>query len=836
MEGIFGRIECRTKSDSIVMRILRSAMDEAHEKLQSIDGPIQFLHDRSTFYELAAILVEGGLDIVQEEKTDITEDNCNKILSDLTEIKSWLQGRIEDMKQLIVDKDRELTERLENELKLQESMELKEKEILYLHEKLEQPGRGKNDDIFRLKSSVDQQVSNIKQKLEDEKKILGIERRNRKTRVSSPNISFDFLDKERNGSPAFAENAVRPNNQNVLIGKMSLDIDILKETLDRAFGRMESIEVFPLEKQWRCAFEKDVESILVKGFVSDIKQSLDVEPKKKKKTRVGFSSDDDWFELMNEMRNLCCELKGFFTINDVHERGSSTMVRSSSEPLSDITYIDEEEDGEVDGKTHVAKMKKNFESIIRKQVDELNRLKREEGSFSRVGREKGSNGLERRIQDVITSLDSFTKKEQQRSRISKSDASVKRGLEIEIEKLKEERDGLFFRISVMEDTHRLVLRGMSDDFRADREKESHDNNINSGKECDRGFDELFYLESIIKEDVYVVVFHETVKQWNEISVEKALGSLLKEDMYTVFLREMVKAWRSEKDACTLECLIREDIYHSVIIEAVKDSHVSLLQSESLKRIDVQEYTPRSRKFETDKLDSLLKCLEAEEDLMLSANSEIKEHNVNNNLVILNCEEMDERDAIGWLITDDETTFISVSEKLEKALQQLYTSKELLVELEQSLKVSEDLEDNFELEDDGVGHAVRSDSVLAVLVQFQRTLGDVEHMIHENIESKSLRLEVSKREVDTLKEHVALIRKRKLLYKKAFLSRCRNLKLAEAEVDLLGDQVESLLYLVERIYFELNRNAKALSCYFEVYDILKLIERVLNDGRWWKPKS
>ncbi|KAL6504054.1 hypothetical protein OROGR_025977 [Orobanche gracilis] len=830
MEGIFGRIECRTKSDSIVMRILRSAMDEAHEKLQSINGPIQFLHDRSTFYELAAILVEGGLDIVQEEKTDITEDNCNKILSDLTEIKSWLQGRIQDMNQLIAEKDRELTERLENELKLQESLELKEKEIFYLHEKLEQPGRDKNDDIFRLKSSVDQQVSNIKQKLEDEKKILGIERRNRQTRVSSPNLSFDFLDKERSERPDFAENVVRPNNQNVLIGKMSLDIDILKETLDRAFGRMESIEVFPLEKQWRCAFEKDVESILVKGFVSDIKQSLDVESKKKKKKRVGFSSDDDWFKLMNEMRNLCCELKGFFTINDVHEKGSSTMVRSSSEPLSNITYIDEDEDGEVDGKTHVAKMKENFESIIRKQVDELNRLKREEGSFSRVGREKGGNGLERRIQDVITMFDSFTERDLQRNRISKSDASVKRGsnivesLEIEIEKLKEEKDGLFFRISVMEDTHRLVLGGMSDDFRAAREKESHENNINSRKECDRGFDELFYLESIIKEDVYVVVFHETFKQWNEFSVEKTIESLLKEDMYIVFLREMVKAWRSEKDACALECLVREDIYHSVIIEAVKDSRVSLLQSESLKRIDVQEYTPRSRKFETDgdeclirKLDSLLKCVEAEEVLMLSANSEIREHNVNNNLVISNCEEMDERDAIEWLITDDETTFISVSEKLEKALQQLYTSKELLVELEQSLKASEDLEDNFDLDDDGVGQAVRSDSFLAVIVQFQRTLGDVEHMIHENIESKSLRLEVSKREVDTLMEHVALIRKRKLLYKKAFLSRCRNLKLAEAEVDLLGDQVESLIYLVERIYFELNRNAKALSCYFEGSD-------------------
>ncbi|KAL0382646.1 UNVERIFIED_CONTAM: hypothetical protein Scaly_0551900 [Sesamum calycinum] len=103
MEDLFGQIECRTKSDSIVMRILRSAMDEAHEKLQSDDGPIEFLHERSTFYELAAILVEGGLSIVEEE-TEIPESSSDKILADLKDIRHWLQGRIQDMKRLIVEK------------------------------------------------------------------------------------------------------------------------------------------------------------------------------------------------------------------------------------------------------------------------------------------------------------------------------------------------------------------------------------------------------------------------------------------------------------------------------------------------------------------------------------------------------------------------------------------------------------------------------------------------------------------------------------------------------------------------------------------------------------
>ncbi|KAI3470448.1 hypothetical protein Pfo_027111 [Paulownia fortunei] len=1022
MEDLFGQIECRSKSDSIVMRILRSAMDNAHEKLQSKDGPIEFLHQRSTFYELAAILVEGGLNIVQGE--DIVEDNCNKILSDLMEIRHWLQGRIQDMKQLIVEKDRELTERLENETKLQQALELKDRELVYLHEKLE-PGQMKNEDIhdlpignqaiqdgategdiFKLKNSVDQQVSNIKQKLEDEKKILTTERRTRKSRVSSPNLSFEFLDKEINGSSVFKEDnsfgidrfpnikhqseLSRPN-QNVLIRGMSSDIDILKETLDLAFGRMQSAEVLPLEKQWRWTIEKDIESILVKGFISDLQGSFDVELKKK----VGLLKDN-WFHFIDEMRALCHEMKDFFTRNDVHEKGSSMqgssnpfptvrrttseplpdIQRTTSEPLPDISYMQNllEEATEVDGSHYVAKMIKNHESIIRKQREEWNLLTREvlqrEGFSSWNKGDNDNNRLERRIQDAVTRLDNFSKRNhkladqtgvsdrnliQEKRRIPKSDIKTYRSsttvesLEIEIEKLKEERDGLRFQISVMEDTYQLLFRGMMKDVSIELccedterlmkndsgglspNKFSQDH-INSGKKRDRAVDELgsststqillHYLESTIREDLYVVFFWETVKQWKNFAEEcivkekrsqiacddptkcipsnqshmlrgpeipsddfpfnsilrESIGSLLKEDIYMVFFREMAEAWKSEKDSCAIESLIREDIYQFVIIEAVKDSHVHLMESEALKQLDFEERTPRSRKLKADniqegtphsrkletdgeesliqKLDSLLKCLEAEEDLMLRASSEIKEHSVNNSLVILNCEEMDERNAIEWLITDDESTFSSVSEKLERALQQLYTSKELLVELEQSLEVSDDLGENYhqvqfnnilsiehgktdsflKQEDDQVSQAVPSDNVLAIIMQFQQVIGNVEHMLHENLERKCLRLELLKHQLGTLTEPVALIRTRKLLYKKAFISRCHNLKLAETEVDLLGDQVESLLCLLERIYVELNQNATVLSGYFEVYDILKLIKTELNNGRSCKPKS
>lgn len=818
MEDLFGHIECRSKSDLIVMRILRSAMDKAHEKLQSNDGPIEFLHERSTFYELAAILVEGGLSIVQEE-TYILEGSSDKILSDLTEIRHWLQGRIRDMKRLIVQKDMELSERLANECKLREALELKERELGCLHETKIEPERIKNNedeatdegDISRLKSSVDQQVFNIKQKLEDEKKILTTERRTRTSRCSSPNLSFDFLDKEINGSSddtclrierfsnanPMSESS-RPNDQNVLIRRMSSDIDILKETLDLAFGRMHSVEVLPLEKQWRWTAEKDIESILVKGFITDLRGMFDAELK----NRVGFLKES-WSEFVEEM------MKNFFTRND--SSTCSTVKRTVSEPLPDLSYGGNLlEDSPVDRSHHMAEVIKNHESIIRKHHQEWSWLTREvvqrERSSSLMKRDNDDTPPERRVHE-------------EKMTIPEPDIETNRSfesLEVEIEGLKEERDMLCLQITVMEDFYELLFRGLLKDISGESCQNKNDggrlspntcsyDHVNGGNECDTSVGELdasvsspilvHYLESTIREDLHVVFFRETVKQWKEkrrtitsddlkscdsinqsrmdkgrtIScddilldsvLQEYIGSLLKEDIYMVFFREMAEAWKSEKDAFAIESLIRDDVYQFVVAEAVKDSHFHV------EKPDDQEGMRRSRKPETDgeesliqKLDSLLESLEAEEeDMMLNSSSVMKEHSENNSSLILTCEEMDEFNAIEWLETEDESTFSSVSEKLERALHQLYTSKEVLVELEQSLEVADDPGDDYKQvesnsitsarhekarstikqEDDQVSHTVPCDNVIAMVVQLQLLLGNMEHMLHENLDTKCLR--------------------------------------------------------------------------------------------------
>ncbi|XP_073033411.1 WPP domain-associated protein isoform X1 [Primulina eburnea] len=839
MDDIFGQINCKSSADSIVMKILRTAMDKAHEKVQSKDGPIEFLHERSTFYELAAILVEGGLNIVQEEM-DILEGSCDKILSDLIEIRHWLQGRIQDMKRLIVEKDKELIQRSANESKLRQALELKERELVNMYEKLE-PERFKNGtaegDISELKSSVDQQMWSIKQKLEDEEKCLTSETKKRTSNISSPDLSFDFLYNEISKNSGSVEESssgidrfskiklksglARPN-QNILIRRMSSDIDLLKETLDLAFGKMQSAEVLPLEKQWRWGIEKDVESILVKGFIRDIRVHAEMEK------QVGFLKDK-CFDSLNRIQT--------FHHDDLHEKPPNmqenseffaVLVRANSEPLPDNMSEDKlEVDTKFNRYNYVGKMVKNHESIIRKQNLEWNWLRKEvlegKGSASLTGKHEENNGLEKGIPDAFKNVDSLFQRnyyydhrtkeyddQERRVTIPMRHTKIKHTLS-SVEKLEEERDGLFLQITLMEDAYRILFQGIVKDISS----------------------ELYPIdtERLTKNDGGYL---------ENSSFPEMIESQLKEDVYVVFLKEMAQALKLENDAYALESH-NKDIYQLLVVEAAKD----LQKSEAIKQNSFQEGTPHSRKparahnfqeatphfnkFDpkggeslTRKLYSLLKCLEAEEDLMLRASSEIKKHSENHDLVISNCEEMDERNAIEWLLNDDESTLNSVSDKLGKALRQLHTSKELLVDLEQSLEASDDLGDDcYPVEqlnnspNDKFKQSDRSDEVLAPIIRFQQVLGNVERTVHENLENKCFRLEVLIRQVGELIKPVSHIRTRKLLYKKAFILRCHNLKVAESEVDLLGDQVESLLCLLERIYIELNQNAIVFSHYFEV---------------------
>ncbi|XP_049369355.1 WPP domain-associated protein [Solanum verrucosum] len=813
------------------MGILRCAMDKAHEKVQSEAGSIEFLHERSKFYELAVILVESGLSIIQEE-TDFVESNREKVISDLTEMRHWLFGRIKVMKLLINEKDRELTERIENELKLREILKSKEKEVFYLRDKLENQrtmseGSLDLELLLKNKAKLEGEISDSK----SDSELLNEETFQKDSIFYGSYNHIPKINPMNIGS-------LKPEQNNV-IQQMSCDIDILNETLDFAFVRRDNGEMVPIEKQyWRCTIEKDTLSILIKGFIQDIKHRFEDTLKEnveivifEKQLRCTFEKDilyvllrgfisdfqqrfelelgdqtplefsnDNLTEFIGEITILCKELEAFCNKYDdrnktISNQDLSTKIqRTCSEPLPNV---DQEDYQEVSGHINdVAKLIKNHEPVIRKQLEDHNYMKKEvfRGERSALHKkEKELDFLNIMIKDFITRLDDI------------NSMSLKL-VDKKYVKCKE----------------KYIMKNISKSTMGDKV-------VTSDCTCEIIRDDLgllkedmenLNLQVLILEEIYLIIY---------------------EGLY----KEMFKAWKDEIDDFYMEVEIREDLYKFMMVEAVKDVHTKMSKylNHTYKKVEID----RTEEIKIEKLDSMLKCPETKEDPMVKASSEIEEHNEQE---ILEYEGVEECETIKWLLNDDVSTFNSVNEKLKIAMKQLSTCKELLFDLEQSLDISPDVlhtngddcaytnntslvvetkkpsQESIAQVDDNTMTRINPSNVLisSQLSNFHQMIQEFEINVVQNLDMKSLRIEELKHQFHNfIVEPIALMKKRKLLYKKAFLARCQNLKLAETEVDLLGNQVEELLHLLKNIYIILDQNSTILSCHFQVFDILKLIK-------------
>ncbi|XP_052184869.1 uncharacterized protein LOC127796653 isoform X2 [Diospyros lotus] len=963
MDDVFGEIlGCGLGSDSVMLRLLRSAMDEAHENVQCTDGPVELLNARSKFYELAMILVLGCSKLI-EEKTDIPECNRDKMLSDLRESEDVVRGRLHELKLGIVNKDRELTSRLENESRLRQALESRERELASLQARFELERKkseellidqaigdqGKEGCICELKNSVDQQVWNIKQKLEG-----------------------------GNGNEAYAKEALEetPAEQNVVIEQMSSDIDCLKGTVDLAFGRMQNAEARPLEKQWRWRIEKDTIFIIIRGFLSSLQHRFEAELGKRASDRQassGFFPGHSWVQFIDQITRLHRELKALCSQNGVPAGNNSSETlsnirRTSSEPLPELGNYEEEEqheedqdgNGNGDGSHFVATMIKNHESIIRMQRKELNLSKREVlKESSSIKKLNHSSSTKRRLENVISRLDNVIKwnakagdfkalnrtvssrgKEKATAnslasfddqKVGDSSVSYMRQVDLDNEtrRLKQESRDLKLQAMIVEDIYVTLSKGLMKDLELELYNYEAENrikddicmlilkemlkesNISSetrfnqrqadGEQvcctvcnktirdfcCSHGFRSavsqndgaevhmeelaqsrtrslLNYLRSrlnedvsgelfkeviqelrngmdchvsgnLIKEETYQILVDEMVKfrepgdnsplsQHQPVRVPEnytgteAIESALREEICMVFFREMIGEWNTERDAYDFENFVRGEIYHLIHTEALKDALNSLAESEAQNKENYAEESLLSSKKSDGsldffgeeslirKLDSLSRHFEVQEDLMLEASSEIKEHSLNNDLVASECEEVDERAAIEWLLTEEETTFSSVSNKLQEALQQFSTSKELLRELLDSLGIAVsyttgklqdqiidhpvlDIADHREAsvsqpDDDKILQLIPFNPILSSLAGFQQLLVGFECMVHQQLGISSLRLKELENQIDPLIRFVATLRQRELLYRKAFLTRCHNLRLAETEFKFL----------------------------------------------------
>ncbi|KAK9714413.1 hypothetical protein RND81_06G092400 [Saponaria officinalis] len=122
-----------------------------------------------------------------------------------------------------------------------------------------------------------------------------------------------------------------------------------------------------------------------------------------------------------------------------------------------------------------------------------------------------------------------------------------------------------------------------------------------------------------------------------------------------------------------------------------------------------------------------------------------------------------------------------------------------------------------------------ESFCYVIDGLSKSIADLEVRTNETIGWHSSRLEHSAFQLRSLVPKANILRRTSLLYKERLEKRCSDLQKAEAEVDVLGDEVDTLLRLLEKIYVALDHYSPIFQHYPGIIEILQLVKRELSGG-------
>ncbi|CAA0402670.1 unnamed protein product [Arabidopsis thaliana] len=652
MKDIMKEVEGKVKfsmADSTMMLLVQQAMDKAHEKIKTKHGLLLRLNAISIFYELAVIQLESCLSFVGQE-TDKLESNHEEVVRDLREIKDRLHHRLLETEIAILEKDRQLLEMSENQESLRNVLESKETELVHLQDLERKRFHSKigdfikEDEFSELKSSVDQQVMNLRQKLETE---------------------YDELRGETEDPSA-------------------VDIDVLKGTMDLAFNKMHHAiflsELGPIEQSWRWSIERDSMALLIKGFMNGLEEKME------KVMIVVKDYESDFKDRVGSIRREleCLESQSDQII--VHRSSSPRSCVATAATISSSSSIDNEigddkeakEDREEEQDSSnfpVSKLIKSHESIIRRKSEELAPPKIES-----IKRQKSCNGSssKRAIDDIVSGLDSLmslnTKlfehlfddddgdRHEHHPEVVMDDnlddvwMKMQKNNSVFSDNAIEEKEDTEIRLMILEDTYLTLLKGLkADEITNNRKAEEEEEEIKSEK-IESEVKCMDCLENLNREKDYEILLED--EEFRQELSWIIVTELLREVSETVENHEKIEAnnkrvIEEEVNRACLEISLLYDDFDFKIQEKLKmvtfrlqnleikidstmDFIAELRQRESVYRTAFVLRSENLRKAETevdllgDQVDSLVKLLQKtlwtfhQHPLLLCNNSDILE--------------------------------------------------------------------------------------------------------------------------------------------------------------------------------------------------------------------
>ncbi|KAG7026419.1 WPP domain-associated protein [Cucurbita argyrosperma subsp. argyrosperma] len=503
----------------------------------------------------------------------------------------------------------------------------------------------------------------------------------------------------------------------------------------------------------------------------------------------------------------------------------------------------------------MTKMSRNHESQVHQITEENFTLKREllkeKEKSSLLKKDKEFDILRRKIPDIILKLDDIV---MENEKIQSSDANdenlgtMRKRLESLISENHHLNDLLGEKIK---EVKCLSFQVSSHAEQMSQHSLLHVKSLNTIEKITCEMQDAQF-EASICEDIVKCFLRETIDQIRYTTEESALRYDIMQGIYKTilqgasFLGELPSS--SENEHLDEESVIMQGILGVVLQESLKEAEekMSSLNSRYMEEMRIRLSLETKvfhcgealgvAAFEKEKLEaellSLRSSLKEKEQRVQEITFELEKEKEK---VALACEEVDSlkdqtnKQEILILKSQEEsnTANLKLTEAMQKVellevetceskqnLEQAMAELRKVVEERRMLAamVSEHKETMLLVEEKEKESKKQIESVIFVVQDLLKEVFDFEHRVVDYISRNNERLESLSSETKSLVQNASMLKRASLLFKQRLEKRCSDLQKAEAEVDLLGDEVDALLRLLEKMYNALDSYSPILKHY------------------------
>ncbi|KAE9594837.1 hypothetical protein Lal_00013215 [Lupinus albus] len=522
--------------------------------------------------------------------------------------------------------------------------------------------------------------------------------------------------------------------------------------------------------------------------------------------------------------------------NSKHENLDPSLLKHESrEEL--ITYFNSE----------ITKMRRNHECQLQEMTEENFRLKREvlnlkeRGSHLLLKKDKDFDLLKKKIPHVISKLDKILVGNEKVNQFTEN-----------IESLSSSKDRLDFLLSEnhqLKDTltdKKKEIKSLSSQLSDVVEKLSlqqvtENNLLQTIRKLEDDIGDAHTEVSVIQ-DVYKCLCEDITSEFRCVSEELHMKNSIMEEIYETILKETAHSsqasWDMEIEAADMNSSIMQglmDINQIIFKEALVDANKALQfeggEKEELKQkmLTLTSMVEEREKLAQEATDALLQQKQKMELASEQINS-LRTHALRQQGLIT--ETNKELDAT----KGDLFKTLNETEQYKEQMHKLHTKLECRMnELREAdderrllCSVTQKQQDALTLVEAKERETRKQmESTIDLIHKLLTMVTDFEARVNGDMSKYCLRLENMKSEFRYINNKANILKTTGLVYKQRLETKCSDLAKAEAEVDLLGDEVDILLNLLEKIYIALDHYSPILQHYPGVIEILELIRRELN---------